>query len=442
MDGEPSDRGTRRITATYRPLGIGLPMALYAGDLEFLIDGKQHVVSGQLELRLGPSPTLVAHLAGNLSDLDLYTFLDSMPGVSVPSGSQLDPPDGPVLPQATGGETWSGAPITVHRVVAGDVASAERFVLHISGAFHSMFPVVDTEDGLQHQLPLSLPDWNLVLAQVEDRVDDDDFVVVVEAVPVGIPATEETIRRLQWRLFKLLSLIATREVGVGPISGLNARSEVVWADLAAPRVRHGDQAIRWCPTWLAGSALTVLAGGFAALKADTGLVAVVDRAIGYLLAAVSEGEVLDVRIPVACSGLELLGWAILQRHGGLRPNVVKKLSAGEIARQVIEWAGVPSVLPAKFDALADRRARIGEPDWEGPEVLFSVRNKLVHPPNRLDSLEWPKPEELWQAWQLATWYLELVVLRVLGYEGSCWSRIRLDDGSGEVELVPWAATRG
>jgi hypothetical protein len=164
---------------------------------------------------------------------------------------------------------------------------------------------------------------------------------------------------------------------------------------------------------------------------------VVGRAIEHLLAG-DGNEALDVRVPVACAGIEMLGWAILQRHGWADKDVLEKMSAAAMARLLLRWAGVPATIPDGFDALAarrDSRHRGGG----GPEVLLGVRNKLVHPPNRLDNPEWPNSEELAECWQLANWLLELVVLRVLRYEGQYWSRLRLGRYGADVEPVPWTA---
>jgi hypothetical protein len=70
------------------------------------------------------------------------------------------------------------------------------------------------------------------------------------------------------------------------------------------------------------TALPALAKGHAQLATDQALEAVVDRAVEYLLSADS-AEVLDVRIPLACSGLELLAWAVLRRQAWVSQNTFR-----------------------------------------------------------------------------------------------------------------------
>ena len=71
------------------------------------------------------------------------------------------------------------------------------------------------------------------------------------------------------------------------------------------------------------------------------------------------------------------------------------------------------------------------------ELAINVRNKVVHPPNNIRSIEWPSGNELFEAWQLTMWYLELSILRLLGYRGNYTSRLQLHGWSGRTEPVPW-----
>jgi hypothetical protein len=104
----------------------------------------------------------------------------------------------------------------------------------------------------------------------------------------------------------------------------------------------------------------------------------------------------------------------------------------------MHWAGVPVDLPADFTALAARHRSFGPPDSAGPELVFDIRNRVVHPPKRLTDPEWPTSDELFEGWQLATWYLELAILRVLGYSGEYATRLQLGGWEGQTEPVPWS----
>jgi hypothetical protein len=427
-----------RVEPTYRPSREHGEIVVYAGNLDVKVDDETRTVKGQLELRLGAGP-LVARFAGAASeDLHFVAAHEATASVSVPAGAPLVPSPATILRERREDTFWIEARIAVRsELAAGEAARAQRFIFHISGALEAWLPPVEVDGRQQAQLEFRLPDWRLVIAAVADRRGERDFKFVVEATPASPPSAAD-VDRLTRRLFILLSLVASREVGVGPVCGLTNAGEVVWASWGSPRLRPGRPGVRWCPPHLVAKALPAIAEGFARLsEQDEAMGVVVDRAINHLLAA-DGNEPLDVRVPVACVGLEMLGWAILQRHGWADKDVLEKMPAAAMTRLLLRWTGVPTTIPAGFDALAarrDSRHRGGG----SPEVLWGVRNKLVHPPNRLDNPEWPSSAELVECWQLANWFLELVVLRVLGYEGQYWSRLRLGRYGADVEQVPWTA---
>jgi hypothetical protein len=88
-------------------------------------------------------------------------------------------------------------------------------------------------------------------------------------------------------------------------------------------------------------------------------------------------------------------------------------------------------------ALTQRRGKLGDPTMQAVELAINVRNKVVYPPDKIRSVEWPSGGELFEAWQFITWCLELGILRLLEYRGSYWSRLQLGGWSGRVEPVPW-----
>jgi hypothetical protein len=288
-------------------------------------------------------------------------------------------------------------------------------------------------------LPWALPGWELRLAEAGGPEAVDEFSFVVEAIPHDLPLGLDAAERLCSQVFLLLSLVAGAEIGVGPAVGMDAAGRVVWADWGAPRFQP-EPVWRWCPEHLVNQALPALAVGWSSLAGDPALQRVIERADSHLLAANGPG-VLDVRIPVACSGLELLGWAVLQRRQWLTRDGLGRLPAAGRVRLLLQWAGIPVGLPTQLGALAARRGRLGQPDVAGPELVFDVRNSLVHPPKRIEEPEWPDNAELLEAWLLATWYLELAVVRLLGYQGEYHSRLRLGGLIFDTELVPWSTSR-
>jgi hypothetical protein len=245
----------------------------------------------------------------------------------------------------------------------------------------------------------------------------------------------EAIETLGLLLQRILGFLTGSNVGVVPVVGLNANDEVVAAHWAAPRVNLDHTPWRWCYEGDVAIALPQIAAGRTQLEADPVLAKCLDRAIALHLAANGQ-EVIDVKLPVACSGLELLAWSVLQQHGWLSPRATGSLKAGERAQLLLKWAGIPTDLPTSMTALAQRRRNLGQ-SMEAVELCINVRNKIFHPPDKIGSVEWPSGEELVDAWQLATWYLELGILRLLEYRGNYTSRLQPLGWSGQTVPVPW-----
>jgi len=433
-----------RIQPLYRPLEDEGAIVVYAGDLQLSKDSADWLSAGNVELRLKPSPTVEARFSGGEQWLMAHFPGDHL-SVSLPSDASLEPPTQSAVPvRPDDAPRWvADLRILINELVAGETGPIERVVLHIHGPFPDFpLPGQQTSQGIQGQLPFTLPGWGLRLARAAGPRSENDFSFVVEAVPDPTPVSPDDIKLMIRRVFMLLSFIAGTEVGVGPRAGLDGTGQVVWAWWGPGRAGERRPGWRWCPDHLVNDALPALADGMTleALAADPALEACIDRAVNLLGAANGPG-VLDVRIPIACSGLELMAWAVLQHHQWLSAEDLGRLSSGSRARLLLQWAQIPIGLPAGSTALDARRRRLGQQSAGGPEMIFGVRNDLVHPPKRFSDPEWPTWEELFEASQLATRYLELVILRVLGYTGEYVNRLQPQGWETDTEPVPWAPVK-
>lgn len=427
----------RRLARIYLPPGPD-GIVVYAGELNVECDGRRHRARGQLELHLFPEVWFGAHFKGSFRELQSVSCLPvGQLAVDIPEGASLAAPSGTILR----GELPAGSSAEIRESIphlrAGDLASTERFLIHYTGAIKPRFRVLDRViDGSQGQIRFALPGWSLTLATV-NSTGPEDFDGVIEARPTDPDVSSDQLGDLQRRLFAVLGLIAGREVAVGPVCGLDAHDMVVWAEWGSPRLRPGKGAAAWCPPHLVAAALPAIAVGYSKACADPAQEVIIERAINILMAADS-AEVLDVRIPVATSGLELLAWAVLRREQGMSKKSFGELSAGAASARLCQWADIPCAIPESLPFLTARLDRLSAPSWGGPQIVFNVRNRLVHPPSDRRDPEWPSGDELVDTWQLATWYLQMAVLRLLGYNGRYWSRLRLGRSDMDVEPVPWS----
>ena len=70
----------------------------------------------------------------------------------------------------------------------------------------------------------------------------------------------------------------------------------------------------------------------------------------------------------------------------------------------------------------------------GPWAIVEVRNDIVHPRTKYASVS---ARAQLEASDLADYYVELMLLKMLGYSGEHWNRM-----NDVHELVPWAESEG
>lgn len=115
----------------------------------------------------------------------------------------------------------------------------------------------------------------------------------------------------------------------------------------------------------------------------------------------------------------------------------RSLPFAEKLRRLLTTCSIPETLPTGLTSLAAYSAECGAAD--GPQVLTSVRNSLVHP--NLAKLERLQrcPAAAADAWAMGLWYLDLLLLHISGFSGRYSNRTVTGCWRGEeIMLVPWA----
>lgn len=130
------------------------------------------------------------------------------------------------------------------------------------------------------------------------------------------------------------------------------------------------------------------------------------------------------------SGIILTQAALERLVRQLLPNEKYRESgnAAERIRAVLEETGVDTAIPQSCKEL---RA-MGRGD--GPEILTIIRNDLVHAETRTHVCL----EAYLEARDLGQWYVELLLLRLFGYEGKYANRLAYNyERICKPEVVPW-----
>jgi hypothetical protein len=108
-------------------------------------------------------------------------------------------------------------------------------------------------------------------------------------------------------------------------------------------------------------------------------------------------------------------------------------------RQLLQNCSIPLPIPAELTRLQAYCKAQGILD--GPEALTRVRNALVHPTPSKRKLLQQEPGAAMDAWALALWYLDLIILNVCAYSGRYSNRMIGGWRGDEIMKVPWAPSR-
>ena len=131
-----------------------------------------------------------------------------------------------------------------------------------------------------------------------------------------------------------------------------------------------------------------------------------------------------VGLILTLAALERLSFQVLGRGKEREPT-------GEFIQSALKKLDIDSELPNSCKSLKEVK------DWEsGPHALTAVRNDLVHPKEKLGKLSHYVCNE---AWNLGQWYIEMMMLRLLKYQGSYVNRLAVwGEHDQAVRPVPWA----
>lgn len=147
---------------------------------------------------------------------------------------------------------------------------------------------------------------------------------------------------------------------------------------------------------------------------------------------------IEIRVASAGAGLELLAWDELVEGEtkGRRKDRIKQYNdapASQNLATLLDRARIPT---ADYPAALDDYASFDGSDPSGAVAVTAMRNRVMHPRRRDGELS--LPGHAWAACsQLASHYLELLVLRRLGYVGRYSDRFH-SGFRGTTFPVAWA----
>ena len=133
----------------------------------------------------------------------------------------------------------------------------------------------------------------------------------------------------------------------------------------------------------------------------------------------------------ACAALESLTWTVLvQEEETMSSAKHRSLQAAGRLRDLLSWAQIPVAVPGAMAALHDLAQ---SKNMDGPAIVFWIRNRIAHPDREAEL----NRNEVHDAWTVSLWYLELVLLKILGFSGEYRSRVSGDQNPISLGTVPW-----
>lgn len=156
------------------------------------------------------------------------------------------------------------------------------------------------------------------------------------------------------------------------------------------------------------------------------------RIILYWYLRSNESNALQAGIILTQAALERLARQLLPKKKYKTLN-----GAARKIRAVLQEAEVDTVIPQCCKEL--RRVRKTKGLCDGPEILSEIRNDLVHSEMRTNV----RSEAYFEARDLGQWYVELLLLKLFGYEGPYANRLAYEyKGRCQPEIVPWIGSDG
>jgi hypothetical protein len=348
------------------------------------------------------------------------------------------------------GKMFSDGPSTIwlrplQEVTQGALDAAVSSVVFVIPNFPSFFAhgIIQALPGggwrREDEIRLHFDGWRVTIASVADIAERK--AALADGGGFGITAVG-VIERADGRSFTwddvapqvealrvFLSFACGRWTGPMLPAGIGPTGEPVWFRWTVPLVDEGFYVFTWFDTHH-GMALSDIAPGFMAKWNDPLWKEAFSYAIYWFVRANSAAAGADGSLILSQAALEALSWTCLVKTSVISRSRFKSLKAAGAIRKLLGALGIPSGVPVAMQPLLVLASTLDPAD--GASAIVAVRNSLVHPE------KWPTVVPVTEAWMLAQRFVELVILRLCGFNGEYANRTNTFRWLGQVERVPWA----
>jgi hypothetical protein len=244
-------------------------------------------------------------------------------------------------------------------------------------------------------------------------------------------SAEDAEKRIH-RLCSFLSFCRGGWVSTALATGLDDSGELAVAEWGTGQVSAASASISGWLDKIQGGEMSILYPAFCTRMADESFAETFGIVLYWYIRSDTNNVGPDGGLILLQTALERIAWHVLvhERHA-LNAEGFGRLTASDQLRLLLTMLSIPTQIPVQLEAIS----ALGRSNAaDGPQCLTLIRNSLVHPPRKPPG---HKTYPYYEAYTLAKWYLELILLRSFGYDGKYSNRTNRR-WTGELEPVPWA----
>jgi hypothetical protein len=248
----------------------------------------------------------------------------------------------------------------------------------------------------------------------------------------GSSFTEKQAQSFLEKLSLFLSFCRGRWVAIALTVGLDDNAEKTLEQWGIGRINSWHEPIGWLDKHH-GTCIGELYAGFCSKLNDAAWLDAIRHVVYWFARADTNLVGPDGACILLQAALERLAWHVLVRErAAISDKGFRDLTAADQIRLMLNILSIPTQIP---DGLVSLRKLGKSKGLGGPEAFTQIRNRLTHPPKQGATSELLP---IYEAYCLAQWYVELVILSACGYNGDYGNRTMIRRWVGQVEKVPWA----
>jgi len=214
--------------------------------------------------------------------------------------------------------------------------------------------------------------------------------------------------------------------------GFDEAGSIVWEEWNSPRGEPWADVLSWFDHQHAKQLEDAFSGFFSIWEDDTWQPAI-EEAIYWYLNSNYSSRGIDAGMILSQTAIELLAYTYaVETKKLVTSRGFRQLWASDKFRLLFSSLDLPLGIPSELKKLTELAKSL---NWiDAPQALTEMRNELIHPePKEKGRFN----EARFEAWNLGLWYIEMVLLRLCGYEGTYGNRLNRGRWVGQVESVPW-----